>query len=116
MQITKEKGGFFSWIKNLREKIKKNQADSLNKKIEALRRRAYSHYLAIYIHDMEKNKKVDFPPFEYLSGRVVCPVAKIKADREIDAIVKQGPAKINKCYSILLKNIRREAIKNKKGY
>jgi len=113
---SKEKKTLFSWFKDFQEKIKKNKDDSLNKKIEALHRRAYSYYLAIYIQDMEKNKKVDFPPFEYLSGRIVCPFAKIQADNEIEAIKKQGPAKINKCYSILLKNIRKEAKKNKKGY
>ena len=117
MQISnKNQKGIIAWFKKIQEKIKKRKIDSLNLKIEALRRRAYNYYLAIHIQDVEKNNKVDFPPFEYLSGRIICPFAKIQADREIEAIKKQGPAKINKCYSILLKNIRKEARKNKKGY
>jgi hypothetical protein len=115
LKITK-KQKLFSWFKDIQEKIKRRKIDSLNLKIEALRKSAYRYYLGIHIQDVQKNNKVDFPEFEYLSGRITCPFAQIKADEEIEKIKKQGPEKINKCYSILLKNIRKEARKNKRGY
>ena len=116
MQMSKEKKGFFAWIKDLHEKARKKELDTLNQKLEALHCQAYSHYLNIYIGDMVENARVDFHPCEYLSGRIICPFAKIKADEEIQAIKRQGPAKINKYYSILLKNARNAAKENKKRF
>lgn len=97
-----------SWVLNLANLIKAKQDEITRRKINALERKAYDYYLTMYIADMVINKKIDFHPELYLSGRIDCPFARKQAIFEVQRIVKQGRKRINQCFSILLENIKEE--------
>lgn len=113
MCLTKKQNNLFLWIRDFKNAIQKKRAESLENKLNTLWFRAYEHYLMIYLGDVEENKRVDFPPFEYLSGRIVCQFAFNKANEEIQEIKRGGPGRINQCYTTFLSNAQRAAKKYK---
>lgn len=92
--------GVRAWIK--KTKLRKRQI--LIKKINILILAAYNHYLTLYLIDVVKNKIVDLPAFEYLSGRVICIKAlKQAVDVVEEYAIKRGVKHINKSYKECLK-------------
>lgn len=93
--------GVKTWVK--KTKLRKRQI--LIKKINILILAAYNHYLTLYLIDVVKNKIVDLPAFEYLSGRVICTKAlKQAVDVVEEYAVKRGVKYINKSYKRCLKH------------
>lgn len=92
--------GVKAWVK--KTKLRKRQI--LIKKINILILAAYNHYLTLYLIDVEKNKTVDLPAFEYLSGRVICTPALKQAVNVVEKYaIKKGFKYINKSYKACLK-------------
>ncbi|MBQ3047504.1 MAG: hypothetical protein IJD48_00615 [Clostridia bacterium] len=99
-----EKKLFLGRIRACIAKHKAKKKRQLLIKIRTLYQASYDFYLALYLIDVEKNKKVDLPAFLYLSGEVIC---KSAAEQAFDAVfenaISQGIKRINKCYKSYIK-------------
>lgn len=91
-----------AWIK----KAKFRKKRELVKKVRTLVLATYRYYLTFYLLEVEKNKIVDLPAFEYLSGRVVCTPALNRAIDDVENVVNKGVKHINRCYKSYLKQER----------
>lgn len=95
-------------IKAFIEQRKKRKRKDALRKLQVLYRATYDFYLTLYLIDVAVNKKVDLPPFMYLSGEVVCQSAQNNAIKAIeDNIIKSGMKKLNRCFKAYIKDRKR---------
>ena len=95
---------FLRKIKSCFEKQKSKKRVLLIKKVRTLYKAAYDYYLTLYLVEVEREKKIDFPAFMYLSGNIICQSAASKAlDAILINVISQGTSRINKCYKSYLK-------------
>lgn len=95
--------------KGLKPGLKKQSSEKkreLVKKVRTLVLATYRYYLTFYLLEVEKNKIVDLPAFEYLSGRVVCTPVLNRAIDDVENVVNKGVKHINRCYKSYLKQER----------
>lgn len=86
------------------ENIKKNQDDIKRKKIEFLYKQAYRFFLDSYLMKIVERGTVDFPPYMYETGKIICQEAQAKAEQAVLEVIRAN--KVNYCYTKRIREIK----------
>jgi len=84
--------------------IKKKQDDIKRKKIEFLYQEAYHFFLDSYLMKIAEKGAIDFPPYMYETGKIICQEAQNKAEQALLAVIEAD--KVNYCYTKRIRQIK----------
>jgi len=94
------------FVHNLFEAAKNKQDEIIKGKTNFLYREVYKYFLDSYLMRTAKENVLDFPPFMYETGLVLCEEARYKTERVMLRIIKDG--RINQCYTKRIKELRKQ--------